>query len=269
MAKEQTAKARRNRSDRGDALSTVKERVTKPKRNGKAALETRRATSIDRGSSPPATDWRFHVATLMRVSDNLVSRAVDAYDRTFALDKREESEIYLEIGKKLAEEEKVDDALRALRRVLRTRPDHPEALFEIGLIHVRRGAPRAALEMLQKAKVAGMKSIRLNLLLADVLSQEDRHVEALKELDAALAIKPNAADTHYRRGVILDRLERHADAIESFEEAIRLAPREVRYHQSLGFSLETMGRRPAAIKCFKRALDLERQRERETSELDD
>jgi tetratricopeptide (TPR) repeat protein len=260
-----------DRRDRTDPLKTDKERVRKPSRNGKAIerVPSPAAASKNGGSAPDATDWRFHVATLMRVSDNLVSRAVGAYDRMFALDKREESEIYLEIGKKLADDEKLEEALRALRRVLRTKPDHEEALFEIGLIHVRQNVPRAAIEMLQKAKAAGMKSLRLNLLLADALGLEDRFAEALKELDGALAIKPNVADTHYRRGVTLDRLERHAEAVEAFEEAIRLAPRELRYHQSLGFTLETMGQRSSAIKCFKRALELERQKELETSHPDE
>ncbi len=269
MAK-QAARTRRTRAD-GDELSSTTRLVRKAKRNGSS---TRRANgnggAIEpAGVSSPPTDWRFYVASLMRVSDNLVSRAVNAYDRTFALDKREQSEIYLEIGKKLASEEKLDDALRALRRVIHARPDHAEALFEIGLLHIRRGVPRAAIEMFERAKAAGMKTVKLHLLLADVLGREDRLPEALREIDAATAMKPDVADTHYRRGVLLDRMERHDEAIESFEEAIRLSPSEVRYHQSLGFALETAGRRGAAIKCFKRALELERQRELETSYSDE
>jgi tetratricopeptide (TPR) repeat protein len=74
-------------------------------------------------------------------------------------------------------------------------------------------------------------------------------------------MKADAADTHYRRGLLLDRMERHADAVTSFEKAIKHAPGETRYHQSLGFALETIGRRADAIQCFKRALEVERTRE--------
>ncbi len=270
MAK-QAARTRRNRPDGGDELSSSTRLVRKPKRNGaRRANGNGKGSSIDPTSpSVPPTDWRFYVASLMRVSDNLVSRAVNAYDRTFALDKREQSEIYLEIGKKLASEEKIDDALRALRKVVQAKPDHAEALYEIGVLHVRRGVPRAAIEVLEKAKAAGMRTVRLHLLLADVLGREERFGEALEEIDSAIALKPTVSDTHYRRGVLLDRIERHEEAIDAFEEAVRLSPGEIRYHQSLGFALETAGRRGAAIKCFKRALELERQREIETSYSDE
>lgn len=258
MAKQAAAKTKRNMS------TTVRKKAVRAR--------SRPALSMppERSSSPVATtDWRFHFATLMRVSDNLVARAVGAYDRMFALDERDKSEIHLEMGKKLAAEEKLDEALGAFRKVLRVRPDHEQALFEAGMIHLRRGAPLAAIEMLQKAKAAGMKSHQLQLVLADALTREGRSEEALQEIDQALAIKPNVADTHYRRGVLLDRLDRHEEAVEAFESAIELAPREVRFHQSLGFTLETMGRRGPAIKCFKRALELERARELETIHLED
>ena len=210
------------------------------------------------GSVAVAADWRFHIASLTRISDNIVSRAVSAYDRLFGLDEREASEIYFDVGKKLVAEEKIDEAISALRKVLRTKPDHQQALFELGMLHLRRGAPVAAIAMLQRAKAAGLSDHKLHVLLAEALSEEGKLEEAVKEFDHAVALKPELASTHYRRGVVLDRLERHADAVEAFEKAIRLAPREIGYHQSLGFTLETMGRRTEAIRCFKRALEVER-----------
>jgi tetratricopeptide (TPR) repeat protein len=115
--------------------------------------------------------------------------------------------------------------------------------------------------VLEKAKAAGVKNAKLRLLLADALCLEEKLEEALAEMDAALALEPEVADTHYQRGVLLDRLERHGDAVAAFENAIRFAPREIRYHQSLGFTLETLGRRADAIRSFKRALEFERARE--------
>ncbi len=207
------------------------------------------------------TDWRFHLAALARVSDNIISRAVNAYDRLFGLNEEEASEIHFELGKRLADEDRLDEAICALRNVLRARPDHVDALFELGRIQLRRGASRAAAEAFEKAKAAGLKSTELRLLLAEALVHEEKLQEALKETDAALMIEPNLADIHYRHAVVLDRLERHAEAAAALENAIRLAPREVRYHQSLGFTLESLGRRADAVRSFKRALELERSRE--------
>jgi tetratricopeptide (TPR) repeat protein len=249
--------------------------ITKSKRNGNGTRPRRVAkrppkpvVSLRESAAPPSraprakeistTHVRFHFASLLRLSDNLVAKAVNVYDRLFALDQRDEVEIYLEMGKDLVREDKLDEALVALRKVLASRPDHGDALFEVGLIHLRRGAPHAAVEILTKAKASGRKNHRLHLHLAEALLRQDKLDEALVELDEALAFKPSEPDVHYRRGVILDRLERYGEAVQSFESAIQLSPSEVRYHQTLGFTLETLGRRSDAIKCFKRALELER-----------
>jgi tetratricopeptide (TPR) repeat protein len=208
-----------------------------------------------------ATDWRFHLAALARVSDNLVSRAVNAYDRLFGLDQEEASEIHYELGKRLAEEDRLEESVSALRNVLRARPHHAEALYELGKVQLRRGASRAAVEALQRAKTAGLKSTKLRLLLAEALVSDEKFQEALKETEAALKTEPDVADIHYRHAMVLDRLERHAEAAAVLENAIRIAPHEVRYHQSLGFTLESLGRREDAVRSFKRALEFERSRE--------
>jgi tetratricopeptide (TPR) repeat protein len=206
-------------------------------------------------------DWRFHFAALARVSDNLISRAINAYDRLFGLDEEEAGQIHFELGKRLADEERLDEAICALRNVLRARPDHVDALFELGKIQLRRGASRAAVEALERAKAAGLKSTKLRLLLAEALIREEKLRDALKETEAVLAAEPHVADVHYRHAMVLDRLERHVEAVAALENAIRLAPREVRYHQSMGFTLECLGRRADAIRSFKRALEFERSRE--------
>ena len=206
-------------------------------------------------------DWRFHLAALARVSDNLISRAINAYDRLFGLAEDEAGEIHFELGKRLADEDRLDEAISALRNALRARPNHVDALFELGKIQLRRGASRAAVEAFERAKASGFRGKKLRLLLAEALVREEKPQDALKETEAVLAAEPEVADVHYRHALVLDRLERHAEAVAALENAIRLAPREVRYHQSLGFSLESLGRRTDAIRSFKRALEFERSRE--------
>jgi tetratricopeptide (TPR) repeat protein len=242
-----------------ERTKAITKRAPRRKKDTIVVLEPEPSGAL--GTVQYATDWRFHLASLARISDNLVSRAVDAYDRIFGLDDREEGEIYFEVAKKLVDEERLDEAIAALRKVLRTTPNHGRALYELGVLHFRQGAPLAAITMLEQAKGAGISDRKLHMLLADAFCREERFEEALKEFDLAVSSQPDVAATHYRRGLLLDRLERHAEAITAFEKAIRLAPQEIRYHQSLGFTLETMGRRTDAIRSFKRALEVERTRE--------
>jgi Flp pilus assembly protein TadD len=247
----------------------AKLQVSKTRASGKKMMRGSRQTALATRPIEPdegpafdamevAADWRFHLATITRISDNLVTRAVNAYDSVFGLDRRDQEEIYFEVGKKLIEEEKIDEAIATLRKVLRIQPDHKEALFTLGTLHARRGAPVAASAMLLRAKAAGYADRKLHVLLADAMCKGEKFVEALAELDAAVALKPEIADTHHRRGVLLDKLSRHEEAVSAFEQAIKLAPKEIKYYQHLGFSLESLGRRADAIQCFKRALEVER-----------
>jgi tetratricopeptide (TPR) repeat protein len=259
MARQQATKVKR--SGNGSRPRSTPKRAPRPVPSLSESTVPVVRTQNGNGKQFNATQFRFHFASLLRLSDNLVAKAVAVYDRLFALDQREQTEIYMQMGQELVREHKFDEALVALRKVLASRPEHGDALLEVGLIHLKRGAPHAAVEVLRKAKDTGMRSHKLHVHLADALLRQDRLDDALTELDAALAFKPGEAEAHYRRGVVLDRLERYDDAAQAFRAAIDLLPGEVRYHQSLGFTLETLGRRTEAIKCFKRALELERPRE--------
>jgi len=209
-------------------------------------------------ASSGETRLRFQLASLARISDNLVTRAVRAYDRLFALDRTDQAEVYLDMGKDLVQRGKYEQALEVLRKAARLRPDSTEALLEIGLLHLRQQAPEAAVRALEQAKERGGPSYELHRGLGEALIMLGKYPEALKEIEAGLTLKPNVADDHYRLAVALDRVGRYEDAIRAFGRAIELAPHEVLYHQSLGFTLESAGRRRDAIKCFKRALELER-----------
>jgi tetratricopeptide (TPR) repeat protein len=229
--------------------------ATPSARQTSAPPSAKRSTN---GNGSGETKLRFQMASLLRLSENLVNRAVGAYDRLFALDPRDQCEIYLQMGKELAHRGNLADALEALRKALELCPQQLETHVEIGLIHLERGAPQAAVQAFEQAKQLGAPSQRLHKALADALIALERYDEALPELESALRLEPDVADHYYQLGTALDRLGRYPDAVKAFQVAIQLAPNEVPYHQSLGFTYESMGKRTEAIRCFKRALELER-----------
>ncbi|MEK7765080.1 MAG: hypothetical protein AAB368_02470, partial [bacterium] len=59
------------------------------------------------------------------------------------------------------------------------------------------------------------------------LSQQARFVEALGELDRAVAADSSHAEAHFMRGVVLNRLGRRAEAAEELEAAVSLEPARV------------------------------------------
>lgn len=200
---------------------------------------------------------RFKFASLLRLSDNLVRKAVTVYDRLFLLEEGDQAEIYLELGRQLVRDGKPQDAIEAFRKASSVKPEQSAPLVELGLLHASRGALEAAAQAFQKAKGLGQPSYKLHMSLADVLTQQAKYEEAVEELENALRLRKDIAEIPYRLGVALSRTGRCEEAIDAFELAIEIAPQEVAYHQSLGFALESVSRRPEAVECFKRALELE------------
>ena len=205
-----------------------------------------------------ATQSRFRLASLLRLPDAIVARAVSAYERVFTLDRHEEADIYLKIGTDFAQSRRSEDAVVALKKALEIQPNDAAAWFQLGMAHLGQQAMGASVEAFEKSKSLGNDAFELHFHLAEALADSDRHDDAIRELELAIGQKPDHAEAFYRLGTGLDRVKRYEDAVKAFQRAIELSPRDAAYHQSLGFTLDTMGRRDEAVEHFKRALLLER-----------
>jgi tetratricopeptide (TPR) repeat protein len=215
-----------------------------------------------KSSATGETQLRYWLASLVRLSDNIVLNAVTAYNRLFELKREDQADIYLEMARDFGRDGKTDEVLEALRKAVALRPSDGKIRMQVGLLHLKSKAPAAAIQAFEKAKELGYSSFRLHLNLADALVQQNEYEKAASEFEQALAIKPTAAVLH-KLGTVLDHLGRFQEAAAAFQRAVELAPGETLYHQSLGFALESAGRRSDAVKCFKRALKLEQQQQQQ------
>jgi tetratricopeptide (TPR) repeat protein len=222
-----------------------------------------RQRQVKIGGDGGGDDLRYHLASLVRMSDNIVAKAVQVYDRLFALDARDQAEIHLHLGADLAKDGNVRGAIAALRKAAQLRPEDGEICLQLGQLYLeRRKAPEAALQEFDKASELGIESAKLHLLKAEALSSLERNTEAITELERALELDPGSAEASYLLGVALDASGDFKRAADAFRYAIGIEPNEIAYHQSLGLTLESAGKRREAIRCFKRALELERRQAR-------
>jgi tetratricopeptide (TPR) repeat protein len=98
--------------------------------------------------------------------------------------------------------------------------------------------------ILQKNPSCWMAQNNLALFLA---SQPGRRADAFGHYEAALALKPDSAETHNNLGVALVDSGRTAEAIEQFETAVRLRPALAEAEDNLGSALASSGRIPEAL----------------------
>jgi tetratricopeptide (TPR) repeat protein len=83
------------------------------------------------------------------------------------------------------------------------------------------------------------------------LTDEEQWQEALKEIEAAIAINPNDAAWHAQRGQILDQLELYDEAVEAFKQAVKLEPEDAELSALLGVDLIRTDRFEEAIALYE------------------
>ena len=94
------------------------------------------------------------------------------------------------------------------RQILKDQPKHVDALHFLGVIHHQRG----------------------------------NHAEAVRHIDAALAINPMLASAYNNRGNALGELTRFDEALASYDHAITHKPDYVEAFLNRGIALEQLKR---------------------------
>jgi protein O-GlcNAc transferase len=100
------------------------------------------------------------------------------------------------------------------------------------------------------------KNFAARQLLALVRFQEGRDQDALNQIEAALALQPDAAEALATRGNILIRLRRLEDALASFDRAIVRKPDYAEAFYNRGNCRQYLGRHEEAVADYSRALAL-------------
>ena len=98
----------------------------------------------------------------------------------------------------------------------------------------------------QPARAAALQGVALYAL--------GRNVEAIAELQRAVAEEPGDADAHYQLATALRRLDRFDAALASFETAARLVPGNPKPHAGAGLVLRQLNRPVEALERYRDAL---------------
>ena len=89
------------------------------------------------------------------------------------------------------------------------------------------------------------------------LGNLERHLDALKSFDEALAVEPNASFGWHNRAIALGKLGRPMDALNSFDRALEFNPCEASIWHNRGLLLIDMGLYCKAVLSFNRSLNFQ------------
>ncbi len=81
--------------------------------------------------------------------------------------------------------------------------------------------------------------------------ESQRWVEALAEIEAAIAINPHNAAWHAQHGYLLEELDRTIDAVDAYEQSLSLDSEDAEVGVALGMALLRLSRHAQAIERFE------------------
>jgi tetratricopeptide (TPR) repeat protein len=188
---------------------------------------------------------------------------------------------------------KYEDAIGALRDVLKERPEHIPTLNDLGVAllqdHQNVEAETCFREVIRKSP--SEIPARLNLIsilkqseryeeslvhlyhvrslmprsatvfagIAQTLVLQERFTESLTESEAGLAIDPGSAELHHHKGLALRGLRRHQEAMAYLTVAEEMQPTNGPVLLAKGNTALELGDLPLAKEMFERLLDVQHQ----------
>ncbi len=140
------------------------------------------------------------------------------------------------------------------RQVLRTWPDHPDALHLMGMLAYQVGRSDVAVELINKAIATRPSDAEFYHDLGNVLEAQGKTADAAACFRKAILQKPDHVDAHFNLGAMLHAQGKLVDAAASYANALAIDPDLADAHNNLGIVLQQQGRLDEAIESYRRAL---------------
>jgi tetratricopeptide (TPR) repeat protein len=167
---------------------------------------------------------------------------------------------YFGLGAYLAAQGRFTEARDAFTESLRLDGNQQGVLADLGVVFLSLGQAEKAVECLNQAMAMSPSSSKVPTIrtyLAMAASAQGNDDEAIRQLNQALKLNPDAANTHYNLGDILAKRRRYAEAVAQFEEVLRLKPGFAKAHCHMADALGEQGKGEEAVRHYRSALSID------------
>jgi tetratricopeptide (TPR) repeat protein len=164
---------------------------------------------------------------------------------------------YNGLGAGLANQGKLDEAMKLYRTSLEIKPNYAEPHSNLGEALAQKGEWDAAIAEYREAVTLNPNLARPFIKLGEALFRTGRVDEAISQYRSALGIDPYAALAYNDLGLALAQKGELADAIPQYEKAVSLDPHFAAAHNDLGVALFRGGQVDAAIVEYQKALQID------------
>jgi predicted O-linked N-acetylglucosamine transferase (SPINDLY family) len=146
------------------------------------------------------------------------------------------------------------EAEQLYRQILETHPRQFDCLNLLGVIHYQRGAYLEAVRQLDLALAINANVAAAHNSRAAALNGLGRFEEAIACSDRAIALNPDYAEAYCNRALALVELKRFSEALASCDRAIALRPDLADAFDNRGNALKGLDRLDEALASFERAI---------------
>jgi predicted O-linked N-acetylglucosamine transferase (SPINDLY family) len=142
------------------------------------------------------------------------------------------------------------------RRVLEAQPRHFDSLHLLGVIQYQRRQYGEAVRLIDAALAINPTVAAAHNNRGNALKDLGETAQALASFDRALALKPDYAEACYNRANLLRERGRFEEAVASYDRALALRPDYPDALNNRGSALKELERFEEALASFDRALEL-------------
>ena len=162
---------------------------------------------------------------------------------------------YFELSILYKENNKLDEAIKSLKKTIELNPRHSMALYELGVIYEQQKnydeAIKSYTESLRvKENSEAFQSLGVCYFKKGMLK------EAYRNLTKAVLLNPNKYTIYNNLGAVLERSGNYGSAVQMLEIATKLNPSNVIGFYNLGIALDKKGSFGEAIQAYEKAVEL-------------
>lgn len=150
---------------------------------------------------------------------------------------------------------RIDEAIVGFERARQLDPRSGRSHFQIGDIHMQRGEPARALEILTRGLALDIDRAPFLVKIAEAQIELKQFDAAERSLTEALALRPSVPRGQYNLALILEQKGNAAGARAAYDAEIAANPRNYGAQFNLGKALLKDGRHGEAVARFRAALD--------------
>lgn len=234
-----------------DALRNLGKLYLQQEKFAEAASYLRRAFTLDRSQA-----YTAYLLGMASYFSGQIDKAIDAYEDAFAADPHLPPEAHYNLGVAYHESGRFLDAIREYEAVLKTEPEHLNAMNNLGLVFSLVGEKERAIDLFNRVLKIDKENVKARINLGNVYLNTKDLVEAEKIYRSAIVLDNKDISSRLNLGVVYFERGEFDKARGEWEGLLASDPKNLKVLSVMASAYLEKKQYDEAIKIFQQLVDL-------------